>query len=474
VITPEQVAEARKRLGRQLSELRRAAGYSQETFASARGPAAGYTRSQIANVETGRGSLPRSFWERFDRDLGANGTLLATYEQVDDLVRRHREQSAQLREQQRYATIGGRQGSAASGDSVATTSFERESVGGPPDHPSRPAVEMVAYLAAQESWRHAAGSGGAVEDASIEHARIQVRRLASHYHQLPPIRALAEAREVRNLAYMLLERTRRPGQMADLYLTAGQACGLLAMASFDLAQWDAAADQIGAARAYADLVGHPSLRCWAAGTQALIAYWTGQPRHALTVLQAVDTTTADGASTARLHAIRARAWSYLGNAEEVTGALLTADRAMDATHGVDDLHDGIGGELGWGRSLHHACAGTALLAIGHAEAAARRIREALEAAPDDPYSGLVPPRARIDLATAELAAGRLDAAVDALGQVWDTPARYRRHGVTSRLEQLGRTLQAPDWRDHRPAAELRDRIEVFVGEAVAARALPAA
>ncbi|MGH3678716.1 MAG: hypothetical protein ACRDT2_00045 [Natronosporangium sp.] len=335
-------------------------------------------------------------------------------------------------------------------------------------------MELVACLAAQESWRHAAGSGGAVEDASIEHTYNQVLRLANRYHRLPPIRALAEAREVRNHAYMLLERTKRPGQMADLYLTAGQACGLLAMASFDLAQWDAAADQIGAARAYADLVGHPSLRCWAAGTQALIAYWTGQPRHALTVLRSVDAAAADGVSTARLHAIRGRAWSYLGNAEEVTGALQAGDRAMDTTDGGNEPHEGIGGELGWGRSLHHACVGTALLAIGHAEAAAQRIREALEVAPDDPYSGLVPPRARIDLAMAELAAGRLDAAVDALGQVWDTPARYRRHGVTARLEQLGRTLQAPDWRDHRPAAELRDRIEVFVGEAVAARALPAA
>jgi hypothetical protein len=46
--------------------------------------------------------------------------------------------------------------------------------------------------------------------------------------------------------------------------------------------------------------------------------------------------------------------------------------------------------------------------------------------------------------------------------------------VTARLEQLGGTLEGPDWRGHQPAAELRDRIEVFVGEAVAARALPAA
>jgi hypothetical protein len=423
VITPEQVAEARKRLGRQLAELRRAAGYSQETFASARGPAAGYTRSQIANVETGRGSLPRSFWERFDRELGANGALLSASEQVDGLVQRHRGQLAQLRERQRYARIGGRPAPAVPEVSTPATAFGQDFTGELPDQPLQPDVEMVAHLAAQESWRHAAGSGGAVEDASIEHAWNQVRRLAGRYHQLPPIQALAEARAARNLAYLLLERTRRPGQMADLYLTAGQACGLLAMASFDLAQWDAGADQIGAARAYADMVGHPNLRCWSAGTQALITYWTGQPRHALAVLQAVEATVPHGVLIARLHAIRARAWSYLGDVGEVTSTLLAADRAMDtAGSGDDETHGGIGGELSWGRSLHHACAGTALLAVGQAEAAAQRIREALHTAPDDAYSGLVPPRARIDLA----------------------------------------------------AAELRDRIEVFVDEAVAARALPAA
>ncbi|MGH3678724.1 MAG: helix-turn-helix domain-containing protein [Natronosporangium sp.] len=257
MITPEQVAEARKRLGRQLAELRRAAGYSQETFASARGPAAGYTRSQIANVETGRGSLPRSFWERFDRELGANGALLSAYEQVDGLVQRHRGQLAQLRERQRYARIGGRPAPAVPEATTPATALGHDFTTELPNQPSQPDVEMVAQLAAQESWRHAAGSGGAAEDASIEHARTQVRRLAGRYHQLPPIRALAEARQIRNLAYLLLERTRRPGQMADMYLTAGQACGLLAMASFDLAQWDAAADQIGAARAYADMVGHP-------------------------------------------------------------------------------------------------------------------------------------------------------------------------------------------------------------------------
>lgn len=91
--TPEQLAEARRDLGRQLAAWRKAAGYTQVAFAAPNGPA-GYSRSAIANVETGRENMPRSFWEMCDRELGASGALLAAYDQVDELVRRHQRSRA--------------------------------------------------------------------------------------------------------------------------------------------------------------------------------------------------------------------------------------------------------------------------------------------------------------------------------------------------------------------------------------------
>ncbi len=335
-------------------------------------------------------------------------------------------------------------------------------------------LEAVTIMAAHESSRHAADSGGSVSPTSIEQVQAEVWRLARRYAELSPLLLLSEARQARDLAYAALDRTRRPAQTADLYLAAGQLCGLMAVASFDLAVWDAAAEQARAAHVYAELVDHAGLRSWARGTQALIAYWTGRPRQALLHVEAGLDSAPAGAAEARLRCIEARAWSHIGgDSRNVSDALRHADTAHDADSGGDDLHDEIGGEFGWGPSRHAACAGTALLAIGDAAGAVERARTALTLLPDDPLGGLVAERAHIDLAAAELALGRLDAADAALEPVWDVPVPQRRHSLTDRLTQMAHALATQTWRDDRQAWQLRDRIEVFNTEAQA-RALPSA
>ncbi len=68
--------DTRRRLGRQLAALRRAAGHTQHSFA----PLTHYGRSTIANVETGAQRAPREFWARCDDVVGARGRLLAAYD----------------------------------------------------------------------------------------------------------------------------------------------------------------------------------------------------------------------------------------------------------------------------------------------------------------------------------------------------------------------------------------------------------
>src|SRR5262249_52278186 len=50
----------------------------------------------IANVETGRQNVPRDFWERADQAVNAGGALLAAADQLEALVQRQREETAQL------------------------------------------------------------------------------------------------------------------------------------------------------------------------------------------------------------------------------------------------------------------------------------------------------------------------------------------------------------------------------------------
>jgi DNA-binding transcriptional regulator YiaG len=62
-----------------------------------------YSRSTVANVEIGRDCSNRQFWQCADREVGADGALLAAFDQVDALVRAVRTQAAQARDQQRAA-----------------------------------------------------------------------------------------------------------------------------------------------------------------------------------------------------------------------------------------------------------------------------------------------------------------------------------------------------------------------------------
>ena len=339
-------------------------------------------------------------------------------------------------------------------------------------------LEAAALMAAHESSEHAASVSREVKATDVDGVQDAVKCLARQYHQESPLRLLANARHIRNLAYTFLDRTRRPSQMTDLYFAAGQACGLLAVASFDLALWDAAEEQARSAYTYAEMAGHPGLRAWARGTQALIANWMGRPRRALELIDRGIDEAPSGSANARLRSIQARAWADLGQLNQVDEVLRLADIDIEAAQRDDslreDLHDGIGGEFGWGPSRHAACAGTALLRVGDADRAVQRIKQALTTLPSDPFGGLVGERVQIDLASAELVAGRLDASVAALDTVWALPAPQRRHGLTGRLDQLARHLTTKEWRDVQEAGELRDRIEAFNVEATTVRALPAA
>ena len=69
---PDEVAAMRRDLGRQLANRRKAAGLVQREF----GALVGYSRTAVANAETGNARIGRVLWERADRVLGS-GELFA-------------------------------------------------------------------------------------------------------------------------------------------------------------------------------------------------------------------------------------------------------------------------------------------------------------------------------------------------------------------------------------------------------------
>jgi transcriptional regulator with XRE-family HTH domain len=75
---------ARVALGAELAAYRRAAGYTQARFAQL----TGYSRSTVANVETGRQHVPRRFWECADAALRTGGTLATGHDELEAANRR--------------------------------------------------------------------------------------------------------------------------------------------------------------------------------------------------------------------------------------------------------------------------------------------------------------------------------------------------------------------------------------------------
>lgn len=87
---PEAVTSARCALGIRLAAYRRAAGLTQMDLA----PLIAFSRSTIANVETGRQHVPRGFWERADTAVHAGGALVAAHDELEAAVRHARAQRA--------------------------------------------------------------------------------------------------------------------------------------------------------------------------------------------------------------------------------------------------------------------------------------------------------------------------------------------------------------------------------------------
>jgi hypothetical protein len=328
-------------------------------------------------------------------------------------------------------------------------------------------VRDVVMAAADESAeRAAADSGRRVSQASVEHVRFEVVRLANRYSSVPPLEFLAETRRVRDQAYRLSKRTSRPGQLADLQVATGAACGLMAVASFDLAIWAAAIEQAHAAFLYAESADHRGLQAWAAGFQGLIAYWNGRPREAVEAIGSGLDVAPEGTARARLHSISARAWAHLGARDQAREALAAADRERDriGDSGTDELHDEIGGEFGWGPARQAMCSASALLLVGDADAAAIRAADAIRLHGSDKTGSLVDMTARVDLAQAELARGQLDAAQDALRPVWLLAPPHRRYSLVRRLEGVAAALAGPRYLDARDAAELAGQITAFAAQ----------
>lgn len=342
---------------------------------------------------------------------------------------------------------------------------------GPPDDITAvdPDGGDIIAEAGRRAVEHAIEATSALDDTALEHLHAAAGRAAHAYLMAPPLEMLTELVALRETVYYQLERTHKPRQQAELYLLAGQVCGLLSSVSFDLGHPVIAEELARAAHTYGSVIDHPSLCAWARALQVTVALWSGQPRRAVAIAEAALPTAPAGTALVRLHSTRARALALIGARGEVGAELAAAADQLDSVGG-DEFLDGVGGELAFDRSRHALCASSAYVALADgesAEVAADLALDVFAAMPESKRWRLGQVAAVVDLATARALRGDLAGTEDALTPVFGLPASDRSEAVSLRLHVLGRMLGAPRFRSAVEATRLGEAIESFTAASLA-------
>jgi len=350
----------------------------------------------------------------------------------------------------------------------------------PPGQPGTARIDRLTTYAATTARDHARLYAGSIVDpVSVETLHMDVRRLARGYATMAPLDLLAQLVAARDRAYELLERTRRPGEVADLFLIAGQLCGLAATTSWDLGDPEAADDLAGAAWTYGQICGHDTLRAWVRSVQATIAFWSGRPGEGLRFVSD-GLQYAHGAAAARLHAIGARAWSLMPNPDQAIAALRRSLDARDHDSGYDDMTDGIGGEFAFSPARLALCSGAVYLALGDGPSGARCATETLqlyEQTPVEQRRWAVQHGALIDLATARAYQGDPDGAADAVAPSLQLEPERRTARLGRRMQTLRTVVTKAPYRSTAVARDLTEAVDDWTAVALSGSrplALPAA
>lgn len=342
---------------------------------------------------------------------------------------------------------------------------------GPPDR-GRVAVflseEELIVNAGRESVDHAIKAASALDPSALEHLHDAAQRAARAYYVRPPLMMLTDLVRLRDTVYEQLDRTHKPRQQAELYLLAGQMCGLLSSVCWDLGHPEIAEEQARSAHTYGSVIDHPSLCAWARALQVTVMFWTARPHDAVSLAATALETAPVGTARARLHCVRARSLALIGARQEVRTALEAAAQELQRA-GDDPFLDEIGGELGFDHSRRALCAGASYVALGDGEQAETEAATALAL-----FSQL-PERARfiagelgarVDLATARTLRGDLAGAEDALEAVFALDPELRTEAVARRLTNLRRVLSSARYRGAGEAGRIGEAIEDFTARSL--------
>ncbi|AVZ77297.1 hypothetical protein SLUN_08195 [Streptomyces lunaelactis] len=276
-----------------------------------------------------------------------------------------------------------------------------------------------------------------VGEIALEQILADVQTLAGDYLTGDAVELFGRARRLRDRVFRLLEGHQPPQHSAELYVSVGYLCGLLAWISSDLGNLRAADTQGRTAWLCAEMSGHSELHAWVASTRSKVAFWDGRLRDAINHARRGASYHPRGSVGALLACQEADAWSKLGVADETQAALRRAAAAREALVGVDD----IGGIFACPPARHENYAAGAHLRIGayrDALTEADRALDHLRAQPVHAYGT----EAQVHITRAAAFAGtdQPDGVMEALTPVLAMPPQQRLEPITRRMQDLGQFM----------------------------------
>jgi tetratricopeptide (TPR) repeat protein len=363
VTSAQSAAEDWCALGRQLSECRRAAGLSQVQLA----PLAGYSRSTVANVETGRQHVPRDFWTGCDTALRTGDTFARAYDEIETAQRRDR----------LPAVIAARNTGtpAVTGDRAVA----RQPTDPSPD--GTPGLDQVESL--RQRLNSAIGEG-AVIGASLDAWEQTVLSHGQATRYRPAGELVLELGADLAELERAIAQCRSASSLRRLVRVAAHLSGLMCLMFVKLDQRPEFRRWARTARTAAGEAGDPATFSWVLAQEAYGHYYSGDlgqavstARHAQAV---VRTAPCGGAALAA--ALEARAHAVLGDARQTRRALERAEAILAAL----DTDTAGGSAFGYTESQLRFHEGNAYTHLRDTRSALKAQDRALELCPPGDYT----------------------------------------------------------------------------------------
>jgi hypothetical protein len=222
-----------------------------------------------------------------------------------------------------------------------------------------PIREEVIVVAEESAQFHRWSAATNVDDDVLDQMTADVAELARRCLIDPPATVFSRMIGARDDVFTLIAGRQQPRHTTALYKIAGQLCGLLSVATFDLGHPHAATTHARTALHCAEMSGYTPLRAFIRCVQSNFAYWDGRYDEAAQLAESALSDATSGTALLRLTSQQARIHAARHQPSEVSRALALAataatERTPDepgmfgfdtwsAAYYASEAHDALGG-----------------------------------------------------------------------------------------------------------------------------------